>query len=89
MRKWGSKVNLVQALAIYNNLRKANNEPVQYFSNIFNKVYNSIPAHIKTPPWATQLQYAEAFDYEFSILLREREREYVTLADMKNDSVKF
>ena len=49
LRKWGSKLNHVQALTEYNNLKKANHESVQDFSKIFNKVYNSIPTHIKPP----------------------------------------
>ena len=56
-------------------------------TKIFNKVYNSISDHIKTPLAATQLHYAKAFDYEFSILLRERESS--SLVEMQNDAVKF
>ena len=68
LREWGSKVNLVQALIEYDNLEKASHESVQDFSKRFNKVYNSIPAHIEHPPRADQLHYAEGFDYEFSFI---------------------
>lgn len=67
--------------------KKATDELDQDFSKIFNKVYNYIPAHIKPPPGSSQLHYVEAFDNDFSNLLRERE--YASLADMKNDVVKF
>lgn len=86
LRKWGSKVNHVQDLTKYNNLKKASNESVQDFSKRFNKVYNSTPAHIKPPPGVAQLRYVATFDYEFLVLLRERE--YATLSDMKNHVVK-
>ena len=50
LRKWGIKVDLVQDLIEYNNLKKASHELVQEFSKRFNKVYNSIPSYIKPPP---------------------------------------
>ena len=49
-------------------------------------MYDSILAHLKPPPGAAQLRYAEAFDYDFSNFLRERESP--SLAEMKNDAVK-
>ena len=48
-------------------------EIFQNFSKRFNKVYESIPAHIKPSVGAAQLRYAEEFDYELSIMLRQRE----------------
>ena len=36
------------------------------------RVYNSIPADIKPSTGASKLHYAEAFDNEFALLLRER-----------------
>jgi hypothetical protein len=86
LRKWGNRTNPVQALTEYNNLRRAPDETVQNFSKRFNKVYNSIPAHLKPPGALAQLRYAEAFDSDFSLLLRERES--ATLADMQNDAIK-
>ena len=53
---------------------------------MFNKVYDSIPAHLKPPQALAQMRYVEASDYDFSILLRERESP--TLVEMKNDAVK-
>ena len=87
LRKWGSKVNLVQALTEYNNLKRDKNESDLDFYKRFNKVYNFIPAHIKPHPGAAQLCYVGAFDYDFSIILRERE--FVTLVEMQNDVVKI
>ena len=41
---------------------------------------------MKPPEALAQMRYVEAFDYEFSILLRERESP--TLSEMKSDAVK-
>ena len=49
------------------------------------KVYNAIPAQFKPPPGSTQLQYVEAFDSEFTLLLCERKP--ASLADMMNEVV--
>ena len=35
-------------------------------------VYNSIPANIKPSPGVAKLHYADAFDNEFALLLKER-----------------
>lgn len=86
LRKWGNITNPVQALTEYKNLRRAPDETIQNFSKRFNKIYNSIQTHLKPPRALAQLRYAEAFDSDFSLLLRERDSS--TLADMKNDAIK-
>jgi len=58
---------------------------VQEFSDRFMKVYNAIPAQFKPPPGSSQLQYDEAFDSEFTLLLCERKPS--SLADMMNEAV--
>jgi hypothetical protein len=49
------------------------------------KVYNLIPTEVKPPPRASQLQYADSFDIDFALLLRERRSN--TLYDMMSDSI--
>lgn len=49
------------------------------------KTYNAIPAQFKPPLGSTQLQYSEAFDSEFTLLLRKRKP--TSLAYMINDVV--
>lgn len=46
------------------------NEFVQDFSARFIRTNESIPVDVKPPPGATKLHYAEAFDSEFTLLLR-------------------
>jgi hypothetical protein len=49
-------------------------------------MYNSIPSDLKPPPGASQLQYVDAFDSDFALLLRKRRS--TTLTDMMNDETK-
>jgi hypothetical protein len=72
INRWGDKKNPLQLLTQYNNMKKAPEETVQEFSAHFMKVYNSIPAEVQPPPGAAQLRYADSFDNDFTLLLRER-----------------
>jgi hypothetical protein len=49
------------------------------------KIYNSIPTEVKPPPKAAQLRYANSFDSDFALLLRERISN--TLDDMMSDAI--
>jgi hypothetical protein len=53
-------------------MNKALEDMVQEFSSHFMKVYKLIPTEFHPPPGAMQLQYADSFDNDFSLLLRER-----------------
>ena len=56
----------------YNNLKKGKFESLHEFSNIFIRVYNSIISNIKPLEGAAKLHYADSFDSDFALLLRER-----------------
>ena len=60
-------------------------ESVQEFFARFMRSYDSIPAHVKPPPGAAQLHYADAFDSDFSLTLREKRS--TSLVDMMNDAI--
>ena len=49
------------------------------------RTYESIPPDVKPPPRATKLYYADAFDSEFTLLLRERIS--ISLTDMMDDAI--
>ena len=49
------------------------------------RVYNSIPNDIKPSPSVAKLDYAEAFDNDFTLLLRERKS--TTLPAMFTDAL--
>ena len=56
----------------FGNLRKGNGESVSDFTKRFNKMYSKIPAEIKPIETSTQITYANSFDFELCLLLRER-----------------
>ncbi len=84
--KWEDKKNPQKPVTQYKNLKRNQIEIIQEFSSIFLKTYQAIPPLYKPPLEAAQLHYADAFESEFSLLLRERESE--TLTDMMDAVVK-
>ena len=60
-------------------------ESVHDFSSRFMRSYDSILAHVKCPHGASQLYYADAFDSDFALTLRERRS--ASLVDMMNDTI--
>ena len=60
-------------------------ESVQEFSARVMRSYDSILEHVKNPPRVAQLHYADAFDSDFALTLRERRS--TSLADMMNDAI--
>ena len=70
--RWEEKKSPLQILFQYNNLKKGNFESVHEFSNRFMRVYNSIPTDIKPLVGVAKLHYADAFESDFALLLRER-----------------
>ena len=83
--KWEEKKNHVQLVPQYNQLKRGNDEGVKNFSNKFNKIYNSLPVQCKPREGMVKLHYAEGFDDDFALLLRERRS--TTLADIMNDAI--
>ena len=61
-------------------------ESMQDFFAKFMRSYDSIPTHVKPPPGVAQLHYADAFDNDFALTLRERRS--ASLVDMMNDTIK-
>jgi hypothetical protein len=61
------------------------NESVQDFSARFMRTYEFILADVKPPPGAAKLHYADAFDSEFTLLLRERR--CTSLENMMHDAI--
>lgn len=83
--KWEQKRNSLQLLTQYDNLKRGMNEFVQHFFDRFMRTHESIPADVKPPPVATKLHYADAFDSEFTLLLRERRS--TSLENMMQDAI--
>ena len=72
-------------LTNYNQLKRGNDESINNFSLRFNTIYNSLPTDCKPPEGMAKLHYAEAFDDEFVLFLRERMSQ--TLAQMMSDAM--
>ena len=63
-------------------LKRKKDEDVGDFSKRFNKMYSKIPAEIKPTETTSKLAYANSFNPEFSLLLRERK--YESLQNMQS-----
>ena len=72
MRQWGDTKDHTYYITEFGALRRKRDETIAKFSKRFNKMYSRIPAEIKTLETSSKLTYANAFDHEFSLLLRER-----------------
>ena len=72
LEKWEEKNNLVQMLTSYNQLKRGADESIKIFSSRFNTVYNSLPIDCKRSERMAKLHFAEAFDDDFSLFLRDR-----------------
>jgi hypothetical protein len=57
------------------------------FTQIFNKLYNKIPAEVKSSQPSAKVTYAGAFDPDFALLLRERRS--LDLPKMQDDAVEI
>jgi hypothetical protein len=53
-------------------LKRKEGEYVSDFSKRFNKMYHNIPTEINPSEASTKITYANAFDLDFCLLLRER-----------------
>lgn len=72
MQKWGEKRDHWYSLTEFNAINKKFDETVVEFVRRFNKLYNSLPVEIKTPPAGEKITFAGAFESNFGFTLRER-----------------
>ena len=71
MRQWGDTKDHTYYITEFGALRRKKDETIADFSKRFNKMYGRIPAEIKPSETSMKLTYSNAFDHEFSLLLRE------------------
>jgi len=81
LKQWGDKKDLLYHTE-FGNLKRENGESLPDFNKRFNRMYSKIPAEVKPTPTSAKLTYANAFNSDFCLLLRERRRS--TLADMQD-----
>jgi ribonuclease HI len=72
LRHWGNKKYLLYYITEFGALKREEGESVSDFSKRFNKMYKKIPAEIKPTETSAKMTYANAFDPDFCLLLRER-----------------
>lgn len=53
-------------------MKRENVDLISYFTKRFNKMYHKIPDEIKPSKTSANITFANSFQYEFSLLLRER-----------------
>ena len=85
MRQWGDTKDHTYYITEFLGLRRNNDETIDDFSKRFNKMYSRILAEIKPSETSAKLTYANAFDHEFSLLLREIRP--VTLLNMQEGTL--
>lgn len=66
-------MNPLQVLNEYKNLKRGLNETVEEYCDRFNRVYNAIPATIKSPLGLVLIHFLEGFDVNMAYQLRERD----------------
>jgi hypothetical protein len=71
MRQWGWRDHLYY-LTKFGSLNKKPKETVIDFNRMFNKLYNKVPIDIKPSQPAIKVTYVGAFEFYFSMMLRER-----------------
>jgi len=82
LKHWGDKKDLLYYHTEFGNLKRENGELLSDFNKRFNLMYSKIPAKVKTTTTSAKLTYANAFDSDFCLQLRERR--CATLADMQD-----
>jgi hypothetical protein len=87
LRQWGERKDHLYYLTEFGALRKKNSETILKFTQIFNKLYNKIPAEVKPFQPKTKVTFVGAFEPEFALLLRERRA--TDLSRMQDDVVEI
>ena len=72
MRQWGDMKDHTYYITEFGVLKRKKHKTVANFSKRFNKMYGRIPIEIKPSEISAKLTYANSFDHDFSLHLRER-----------------
>jgi hypothetical protein len=85
IKKWGDRRDYLYYITEFGALKRKNGESISDFTKRFNKMYGRIPDEIKPTEASAKITYANAFDAEFSLLLRERRS--TTLLSMQEATI--
>jgi hypothetical protein len=72
LRHWGDKKDFLYSIIEFGSLKRKEGDFLFDFSKRFNKIYKKIPDDIKPTETMEKITYANAFDSDFFLLLRER-----------------
>jgi hypothetical protein len=72
LRHWGDKKYFLYYITEFGSLKRKEGEFVSDFSKRFNNIYNNIPTKKNPIETSSKITYANDFDPEFFLLLRER-----------------
>jgi hypothetical protein len=85
LRHCGDKQDFIYYIKEFGSLKRKEGESISDFSKIFNNMYNNIPTKINSIETSSKVTYANAFDPEFFLMLRERRA--TSLAHMQDASL--
>ena len=71
MKQWGDAKDFLYYITEFGALKRKSDDLVTDFTKCFNKMYGKIPTNIKPTETSSKLTYVNAFDVDFSSLLRE------------------
>jgi hypothetical protein len=72
LKHWADKKDFLYYITEFGALRRKQGESIPDFTKRFNQMYGKIPEEIKPSETSAKITFANAFDAEFSLLLRER-----------------
>ena len=72
LKHWGERRDHLYYITEFSNLKRENGEFVSNFNKRFKNMYIKIPTKIKPTGTSAMITYANAFDPDFYLLLRER-----------------
>jgi hypothetical protein len=85
LKQWGDKKDYLYYIIEFGALKRKSGESVSDFTKRFNKMYTKIPDEIKPIETSAKSNFLNAFDGEFSLLLRERR--YASLSSMQEENI--
>ena len=77
LKHLGDKKDLHYYHTEFGNLQRESGELLSDFNIRFNHMYNKILAEVKPTPTSAMITYANAFDSQFYLMLRERRCAYL------------
>jgi hypothetical protein len=72
IKQWGDRRDYLYYIIEFGALKRKSGKSISDFTKRFNKMYCRIPDEIKPTKASAKITYANSFDAEFSLLLRER-----------------